>query len=45
VSGDEKDYTFAMAIEAPEFMLEALRVAFHDIYVSFVTGLWQRAEG
>jgi transcriptional regulator with XRE-family HTH domain len=45
VSGDSKDYTFAMAIEAQEFMLEAMRVAFHDIVVRFVTGLRQREEG
>jgi transcriptional regulator with XRE-family HTH domain len=44
VSGDDKDYTFAMAIQAEESMLETLRVAFHSIVVEFVTGTGQRGD-
>jgi transcriptional regulator with XRE-family HTH domain len=35
VSGEDKDYTFAMVIEAEEVMLEAIRTAFHSIVIQF----------
>ena len=38
VSGDSKDYTFAMVIQAEDFMLETIRIAFHSIVVRFMKG-------
>jgi hypothetical protein len=44
VSGEDKDYTFAMVIQAEESMLDAVRVAFHSIVVTFLRGLQGREE-
>jgi len=41
-SGESKDYTFAMAIQAEASWLDALRVAFHDLAIAFVKGMHQR---
>ncbi|MHB1424718.1 MAG: helix-turn-helix domain-containing protein [Gemmataceae bacterium] len=37
-SGESKDYTFAMVIQAEGFMLKAIRFGFLEIVVSFVNG-------
>jgi hypothetical protein len=42
VSGESKDYTFAMVIQAEEFMLNAIRVAFQSIVSSFMKGMHER---
>jgi UDP-N-acetylglucosamine 1-carboxyvinyltransferase len=42
-NGDDKDYTFAMVIEAQEFMFDAIRVAFQDIVATFVRGMYEIA--
>jgi transcriptional regulator with XRE-family HTH domain len=44
VSGESKDYTFAMAIQADEYMLDAVRVGFHSIVVDFAKGTPEREE-
>ena len=39
VSGASKDYTFAMVIQAEEFMLESIRISFQSIVVTFMKGI------
>jgi len=36
VSGESKDYTFAMTIEVEEFMLESIRIAFQSLVTTFM---------
>ena len=39
VSGESKDHTFAMVIQAEDFMLESIRSAFHSIITAFMNGM------
>jgi transcriptional regulator with XRE-family HTH domain len=44
MSGKSKDYTFVMVIEAQEFMLKAIRLAFLEFVDSFVNGWHEGIE-
>jgi transcriptional regulator with XRE-family HTH domain len=41
-SGESKDYTFAMVIQAPDVMLDAVRIAFDGVVGDFLNGLPER---